>query len=351
MAAVTGAATNAILKVGTTYGTATTGSTNDKFVFSSLTASLGETVLSAEQLGAGLVMAKDATKAAIAPLINVGMNFGARNLADLILLGFFQADTATEETASQGDYRHRMTLASTIGYYLTLAHDRSSSTVTEYPSCYVRKIQIQADPIPGYVRLDAELLANNRVVSSTTNDNAELAAATAPSDTELFTVGFDDDFWIGTQSAGALSGSDQLAITSYSLTLERPLEMVGEIRGAAGNGQARSAGIVTGELTVTLKDNSESFSDFFPINDAETAYKCKLNIEGSQIASGGNRALRVYVPRMKLIQSPQYDLTETGHNPLTLTWKILAADSAPTGMNSVYPYVEVVNTRTTALTS
>ena len=350
MASVSGSATDAILKIGSTFGTATTGTTGDKLAFASLTHSLNETVLQADQLGAGIVMTKDATKGNTSPTAEIDMYVGPRNLADLICFAFMQtAPAPAEETASQGDYRHRLTYTHTISYWLTLAFDSDASNVVEYPSCTVRRLTLSVDTVPGYVKLVAELLGNKRVITSTTNDTSELLAATVPTDTELFAVGFDDDFQVNAQSGGALSTSDQVNITSYTLTLERPQEFVGEIKNATGNSEAISTGFLRGTLTVTLKEKADN--TWYTANDAETAYKCKLIVEGSPIASGGNRALRVFIPRMKLIQSPEYNITDPGINPMTLTFELFAAESAPTGMDSVYPYFEFVNTRTTGLSS
>ena len=350
MASITGAATDAILKIGSTYGTATTGGAQDKLAFTGLTQSLGESVLEAIQLGSGVIMSKDATKGAIAPSVQVDMLVGPRNLADLIFFQFFQVAPATvEETGGQGDYRHRLTFTQAISYWLTLAFDADTANVIEYPSCAVRRITLAVNTVPGYLTLSAEMLANTRVISSTTNDASELAAATVPTDTELFAVAFEDDFQLNAQSGGALSTSDQVNITSYSLTLERPMEFVGEIRNATGNSQAIATDLLKGTLTIGLKEKADQ--TWFTANDAETAYKSKLIVEGTQIAAGGNRAIRVFIPRMKLIQSPEYNLTDPGVNPMTLTFQLFGAESAPTGMDSVYPYVEFVNTRSSVLSS
>lgn len=344
MAAETGASTNAILEKAGTWGTAVQGGSGDKWLFQSLTASLNETVLEARQIGSGLSMSTDATKGATAPTLSVEQIVGYNNLADRLMYQLFGAASVSAElTASQSDYRHTLTMSSTNdAKYLTVAYDGDSATVFEYPTCVVTSINIRCDTIPGYVTVSAELLANNRVISGTTNDTASLAAATAPSDTELVACSLADEFLLNTQAGGALSNStDLVAITSYSFTLSRPRNFVNEIKGSAGNGVPVYGDLWTATLEVGIKNKSDM--TWFTANDAETAYKCSLEIFGSQIGSGEDRSFKVLIPRMKLIQSPEYNLTEVGTNPQSLSFTCLAASANPTGMSSTYPYIEIVN--------
>jgi len=80
-------------------------------------------------------------------------------------------------------------------------------------------------------------------------------------------------------------------------------------------------------------------------------YKGLFKVEGEQIGAGDNYTAAFYFPKLKVVESPQYELSDPGINPLTVVFKGLAADANPTGMDSVYPYAEFINERSTAIIS
>jgi hypothetical protein len=71
-------------------------------------------------------------------------------------------------------------------------------------------------------------------------------------------------------------------------------------------------------------------------------------ITGTQIGSGVSKSFAVYLPKMILVTEPQYALTDPGTNTLALNFRLLKASSNPTGMNSTYPYFEIVNALSTS---
>jgi hypothetical protein len=83
--------------------------------------------------------------------------------------------------------------------------------------------------------------------------------------------------------------------------------------------------------------------------NAETTQKAKLSFSGTQIGSGSNKSITIYIPMMKLIDGVQYSPTQEGFNPQTMKWNFYKASSNPTGMSSTYPYLEIINTLATSV--
>lgn len=341
MTSVSGSRTNAIYKIGGTFGTAVSGGAGNK-LRSEITPNFNVDVLKPRQIGTGNLIALSATRGNLKPTLQLAMDAGYRNCMDFILAQFFgTASAPAEQTASQGDYKHTLTLNPTLNAkWGTLAYDTSNATLHEYPSTACQSITISLDDAPGILNFEAELLANNIVLTGAVNTNASMASATI-TDTETINYAFDDTFRINNNTGGALSGSDQYNITGFSFNFQRPQSIKGEIKGSAGNGAPVEEGIILGTLTVNVKELADHamFTDW----SAETPKKCSLNIQGTQIGSGVNKAITINIPKMQLVQEPKYALTSEGVNPLTLTFEILGATANPTGMTSFYPYIEIIN--------
>ena len=341
--AVSGSRTNmAVVKAGT-WGTAVAASTTDKYI-GELSWALNESVLKARSQGSGLYMPLGFTRGAEKPTVSLTGDAHVHGVFGKVLAQFMGADSVSAEiTGSQGDYRHTINQAAQ-SKYLSVAFDTSDTTVLEFPTCSTRSITLSTPSVPGYLQFAAELVADKVELSTAVNTNAVLAAATLGG-TEILSPAFDDDFWIDTEASGSLASGDQFDILSYSLQLNKPQESANEIKGVAGNGTPVETDEMSGTLTITVKElkNHSMFTYF----SGETGLKCRFTVEGSQIGTGVNRSLNVYIPRMQLIAAPDYGITSPGKNPVTYTFAISAAASAPTGMSYVYPYFELVNTLST----
>lgn len=350
MASVSGAKSNAILKVATTWGTAVSGGAGNKLK-AEITPSFNVNELIAKQIGSGVSMAQYVTRGNIKPTVGLKMDAGYRNCMDNIIAQFMGTSGAPSEvTAGQGDYKHTITFNSTLNSkYLTLAYDTGSATVLEFPTCATSKIGFSLSDAPGILEFSADLLANDvkgTSLAAATNTNASMASATA-TDTETINYAFEDLFRVNTASGAGLSGSDNYSITGYNFELMRPQEIMGEIKGSAGNGSPIESGLFEGSLSVTVKSLEDH--TYFGHWYNETALKCSLNIQGTQIGTGSNKGLTIYIPRMILVEEPSYALASEGINALTLKFRILAATANPTGMTSTYPYFEVINGLSTSL--
>lgn len=349
MARITGSQTKSIYVLGETtdtYGVANAASTGDKIRGNIATAYAVQELIK-NPIGGGLNMQDDIIAGRLTPAVTISGDLGFQTGTDKIAAQFFGASTApAEQTATEADYMHRLTLnPTTNNVYGTFAYELTSDKVAELPSVACRTFTTSFTQTTELVQFSAELLGNDLILDTSVNTNAVIAAATA-SDTECVIVKFEDSFWINEEAGAALDSGDQLNILSYTRTLTRPQDFSGLVKGSAGNPEPLADSLITGTLAVTL----ESLDDitFYEAWLAGTTYKCKLDVQGSQINDGDNKTWAEYCPRMKLVQPPQYTITESGFNSVSLTFVLLEATANPTGMNSVRPYVEVTNGRSTA---
>jgi len=347
MSAIKGTETNAVMVLGTTggtYATAVAGSTGDK-ITCQVQSNISSQELVKNAIGSGLVMNEASLVGMITPMATITGDAGVRNGFDKVLAQFFgTASAPAEQTPTKGDYMHRLTLRPAANYiYNTFSYQLASGDTLEFPSCAVKNINVSCSEVHSILQYSAELLGNTAELSSSANDAATVIAATIQ-DSEVLEVKQDDDFWINAQSDGALDSGDQINITSFTITYDRPQDFIGNIKGSAGNPEPTESDLISATLTVTMQEQADK--TYWTAWSAETTYKARINVEGSLIASGSvNKAFKFYFPVLKLIDPPDYSVTDAGFNTVTLNFKCFVASAAPTGMNSVYPYVELINTR------
>lgn len=350
MASITGAQTKAGVKIASTWGTAVACGAGNSFA-GEISPSFNVSEITSRQIGSGAYMLSSATRGSVIPTVSLTADLGYRNNCDVLLAQFMGTSGApTEVTVGQSDYKHVVTFNSTLNAkYVTLAFESSSATVMEFPTCAVTSIGIATTGVPGYLDFTAELLANTVELSSATNTNATLANCTFTEGVpELVAVDLVDKFRTNNQSAAAVGSGDQYNITGFNLALNRPQEIIPEIKGSAGNSAPLGTDLFDGTLSVDVKELADHA--YYTIWSAETARKALIEIEGTQIGTGTNKRFSIYLPRLVLVTEPQYALTDQGTNTLSMEFRLLKAATAPTGMTgSTYPYFEIVNTLSTSL--
>lgn len=346
MSAITGAAAKMGLVKATTWGTAVACGAGHQFI-AEVSPNFNVQELTARAIGSGKIMDYDSTIGNFVPTFNLVGDFGFNNNWPLAFASFFQAAAiGTEITADQDDHKHTLTMASSLSTYLTLAYENSTTTTMEAPTASVRSIGLRTTSVPGYLEASAELLANTATTNSSTNTNATLADVTLP-DSEIVAARFTDDFYIET-SGGTINSSDQCNYTGWDLSLTRPMEIIPEVTNSAGNGIPRLEGLINGTFSVSLKELADN--TWYSVWAAETTKKGTIICTGTQIGSGSYKSLTVYMPKMKLVDAPDNPFTGPGINPLTLNFKLLVAGSSESGMTgSLFPYMEIINSRTTGL--
>lgn len=352
MAAKSGANSSAGLMVNpaaTAWGTAGSLSTGHSCQ-AAYSANQSVSELTSSPIGTGNQMDVDSEAGAVEYGFSLAGEATYQSGLDIAMAQFFgTSGSPSEQNGGEGDYLHTMTFNSTWNTnYCTYGIETSSTTTHEYQSAACTSLSVSSSSVKSYLSWNASFIADDVILTSPTNNNAALQACTI-ADTEKIVVSSTDEFWINAQSGGALSSGDRLAITDYSLQLDKPQETAKEVKGASGNGEPVATGLLSGTLTVTLRANADN--TYYTAWDAGTEYKCLFQSIGTQIASGDNKSVTFYTPRMKLINAPDFSNSDVGINPVTLTFKILAAESNPTGMSSTLPYVGLLNERSSAYLS
>lgn len=339
----------------TTWGSASTLGSGHRIEVESLTHSENPEELAATPIGSGEQMANDSQQGANAPTVNIDKiahyNDGAVNA----WATFFGTDTTT--SLGSGGYIHSLIHNEVSDWrYTTLAFQGFSASTQggfEFPTCVTTRLGFTAAEPPNYVKNQIDLLANNRLEGTSgamQNSYGNLDVNVTMADTERVVLQQDDEFWINSQSGGALSSSDRLVIKSASWELTKERGFVKEIRGsgATGNSTPIFTGnpVFAGTLTVELRSMSDA--TYFDAAAAGTEYKARLTITGSLIGGSIYKKLDVYFPRLKIIEDPQYNLSDAGYNPLVITFKCLFAPTVPTGMADRYPYILLTNSKSTS---
>ena len=347
MARISGAKTSAAFKISTVWGTAVAVGAGNKLL-AEISPNFNVDEIVPRMIGSGAAMINAATRGNLKPTIDLTMDCRYRDCFANILAQFMgTAGAPTETTGGQGDYKHTITFNTALNAkYGTLVYETGTTTVLEYPSVACSDISINLEDAPGILEFSASLLANNVLTTGPTNNNAAVQGATLV-DTETVAYNFDDTFRMNSSAGAGLGGGDQYNITGYKLSLSRPQEITGEIKASVGNGDPYETGLFEGTLELTVKslEDHTKFAEWL----AETPQKCTLNIQGTQIGSGTNKTVLIYIPKMLLVQEPNYQLASEGVNPLTLTYRIMEATANPTGMSSTRPYFEITNTLSTSL--
>lgn len=345
MARITGGTTIAGFDVASTFGTAVALGAGDGFCFDSITHSTNPAELAASPKGCGLEMLGNAAQGALSPSWTVEAQPTYEDAITTMIAVFFGGTFApVEQTGGESDYLHRLTFDSEPLQFGTLAFESSTTTVIEYPSSYPTQLRINASNVPNFLSVGIDAVTGDREIASVTNTNASMASVTVTG-TEEIIADHDSEFLINSGAGALTSPGDRISITSYDLVLTRNKEHTREIKGTAGLSAPLSEGLFEGTLTVVLSGLDDH--TYFTAAEAGTTYKCSLEIEGSQINAGVNKKFQIFCPLMKLIEDPEYNVTEDGINTHTLVFKLLAADANPTGMDDNFPYIEVINTKST----
>lgn len=348
MVAKTGSDSSVVLANSTTYGTAVQGTTGAKVRAKVNRAKNAESLVD-DTIGSGDDMLSDSEAGAVSPTISLDKTArydDAANIAEAVLFG-----GASVTDMGSGAYTHSFIYNATRNEnFVTVAMDGYAAGVYEYPSCTPTKMTYNISNPPNYVRQTLEMLANEEVTESTTNTNASMDSATI-ADTKAIVVEPTDYFLINAQGGAALQTSDVKAFQEMTITVDVPASHVAEVKGSAGNSEP----VLSGDppLSVMINVTFKEQEDFTWVTAQEdgTEYKAEVRITGDLIGGGNYYGKSFFFPRLKIIEAPDYNLQNSGTNPLSVTFVALTATSAPTGMIDRLPYILTTNTEADAYIS
>jgi len=329
--------------LGSTWGTAGTIPAAGAIEHESMTWGENAEKLTATPLGSGEIGPSDVQRGLTTPGYSGRVILGSNTEALVIPKQFFGAESVVSQAST---WAHSLSMNETLNQsFITMAMQVTTQSLVEFVSGVVTKLSFDGK-VGDYVRMGFDVLADQLKLTSQTNTYAVLEAATL-ANSERIVFQADDEFWINGQTSGALSASDRIPITDFSIQYMKDHEMVREAKGSAGNGEPVPSGnpILDWTITVTLARPQDL--DKFVQMQAGSEYKARLSITGAIITGSIASKFIWDFPRLKQIVDPKLDMTAPGVNPLTLTFQGLVASSFPTGMISEYPWFGFVNNRAT----
>lgn len=219
-------------------------------------------------------------------------------LADPLLVCFF----GTHTVVSGGDNYYKMD-EEIDGDGLTVAIDRQVS-VHQYSGFKLSQMTITGNPTDG-VRLAFEGFGMGRSLAPTLNSASVLAALTEPSQEMKFTdltLRIDD-------LTGALSSADDIAVSAFSLTINRNLQQ-DEV-----NSQTLLEALENNFRVGTLTLNVPRYTanTFLSWHSAHTTLQCELAFD-----NGTDPYKKIRLPQLKVVSVP-VQAGGPGLLPMTIT--------------------------------
>lgn len=340
MASKSGANTGVILRPYLTFDSPSAPSTGNKMRIESENFSRNTTELPDISVGGQLIMKKDSYVGDDDPSGTLNTRLRSDDAFNAILMNLLGTETVT--TVVSGVYEHSAVVnTSSIVNYFLYAKETDSANVEEYKNAVPTELSLEFN-LNDFVKASATMKASQRLITGTTATNANITSATEPTNTPFIFRDI-DYFRINVLSAGALAGGDILPITQATVTYTRDYEFVDEARGSAGKAAPRVAGEppLMCKVTVTLKEKDGN--TFWTAHDAGTEYKAQLNVQGTLISGSNYHNLRLDFPKLKVVTEPQYALSSTSVNPVTIEFEGFVASSTPTGLGSTYPAIVLKN--------
>lgn len=345
MAAIKGSAKVIAMGLAGTFATPVALGAGSKLEVESYNDNENTTELTTNPIGGGVLMETDTERGVASPTIDLSGVVNYDGPVNEAIKQFF--GTTAVSTVDAGVYDHTFVVNTTFNSeFLTVADQKTTTEAVEYPSAVVTSLNFTVNP-NDYMRFSANLLANLQDLTPTQNDVAQLANATIADSTRVVARP-DDLFRINAKGGAALSGSDNLSISGATLDFTKPQEHVPEIRGVAGNSEPESSDGIPFAVTLTVNRKNQPNLDFMTAHQEGTEYKASLEVSGPIISGSDVYKFTFYFPRLKVVTPVSASANSAGRNPESITFKALVeTGSQASGMDSLYPYIVVRNTRST----
>lgn len=301
------------------------------------------TELTTNAVGGNTVMKTVSEKGDESPQAQIGMAAGYQDAAYHAVAQFFGADTVSAVAASY--HRHRFEVDEDFNEkWLTLGAKVTTTGAIGMASCAVTRINFNAQ-VNQFIQMSMDLLGNELDLAPTPNTAGSLENATVDN-TRRIVARPADVFAINLQGGAGLDLSgDQEDITGIEFNFEKPQEHVPEFRGLSGLGEPESAAGLPMQGTITVSFKDLATQKYFLAQEAGTEYKATFNVTGPIATGSSPYRLQIFWPRLKVVQDPSYNISSPGRNAFSVTFEVMRPATPPTGMVSVYPYLDVYNLR------
>ena len=332
------------LKKAATWRTAVAAGANDGILI--LSESFKQTIehLNDDSAGLAFIQRTDKGKIDAGGSLEAYMRYEGLDVLLALIMGTAGAPTVQGVTAA---YINSYVMADNLaGLFATLSMLKKSDKVFEFPSVKLNKFSLSGES-NAPVKLTVDGIANKLELASAVNTAGTLASLTYPDKGNRIIMNKDAHFWLGDESDAALSTTDVIYPSGFELSFPRPMEAdltVGneDVDEPVGEGFP--------EVTLTLNfpryndANHTHFTDW----EALTRKKMEIYFKGALIESTYYYEFKISLPNLK-VMDPDAAISGPGKIPVSLSFKVLGTDTAPTGMTGItQPFqIDVQNKRTT----
>lgn len=243
-------------------------------------------------------------------------------------------------------YKHTLQLDSSIfGNFATLAQQKLSNKVWEFPSVKLHGFKLSAQ-MNKPVKLSLEAIADTLDRASATNTTVTMASVTNPDTANRILMNKDTVVRINDQSDGALDSGDALYPTSIEINFNRPMDSE-PVAGQDGVDEPMDNGFPVATVTMKFPRYNTANDAFFDDWNSFTSKKMDITFVGKLIEGAYYYQWRFLFPHVKVDQ-PEATVSGPGKIPFSLSFKVMAASAAPTGMAFTEPMrLEIISTLAT----
>jgi hypothetical protein len=229
--------------------------------------------------------------------------------------------------------------ANTDGHFLTIVRETGTIGYREITSAKVTGFTLSGE-VGMPMRISFQIIGSDAIWDSPVNDSTSFANVTFP-ETEnrilwghLGALASTYGIWINDQSGGALAQGDVIYPASFELTFTRTL------KGRYGQGSNydiidEPTNDANPTCTLSLQMPRLTGTTYFTDWAAGTAKKLQIYTRGALMNGTDYRESKLEFPHLEYqnVESPEV----AGQMGNPLTFNVLAADAAPTGMTITNP--------------
>jgi hypothetical protein len=332
------------LKKAATWRTAVECGANDGILI--LSESFKQTIEHLDDDSAGLAFLQRTDQGKIEASGDIEAYMRYEGLDVLIALIMGTAGTPAQQGATAA-YTNSYVMADNLdGLFATLVMLKKSDKIFEYPSVKLNQFSLSGE-MNAPVKLKAGGIPNLLELASAVNTVATSASISYPDKGNRIIFNKDAYFRINDESGAALDGNDAIYPSGFELSFNRPMEA--DL--TAGNedvDEPVGEGFPEPTLTLNFPRYKDASDTFFTDWEALTRKKLEIYFKGDVIEDTYYYEFKVSFPNLKVID-PEAAISGPGKIPVSLSFKVLGTDSAPTGMTGITkPFqIDVQNKRTT----
>lgn len=342
---ITGREAIVAVKQAAVWGTAVACGAGDGLLVTKESFKQALSALDDESVGQNFITYSDRGQIEVTGSLEGYMRYEGWDLLIAALMGAAGTPTQQEATAA---YTNSYTLTPHAdGLFHTLCLKKKSDVVWEYPSVKFSSMKLSGE-MNAPVMVEFEGQADQLERASSTNTTTTLGDVTYPDQGNRIIFNSSSRFRVNDQSAIALASGDEIHPTSFEFTFGRKQE-ADVTAGNVGIDEPYDNGFPEIELTMKFPRYNDTNDAFFDDWEAFTSKKMDIYFEGSTIEGAYNYSFLISLPHIK-VMNPESVIDGPGVVPMSMSFKVLAPESAPTGMTGITnPFqIDVQNTLTTS---